>query len=500
MIEGKARQSVKNVFVNISAKMIMMLLPFFIRSVMIYTLGNIYLGLDSLFSSILNMLSLSELGFSSAIVYAMYKPIAENDDIKVRALLTFYKKIYFIVGSIIIGVGLILLPNLEMFIAKGTEYPKDINIHIVYLILLFNTGISYFLYAYKSSVFIATMRNDLDAIIELIRSLISHGLQIFALLIFKNYYLYILILPCITVLNNLYRSHVVDQLYPQYKGQEHLSKEDKKDIMTRVGALIGNKIGGVVFTSVDSIVISAVLGLEVLGKYTNYYTIFTAVYAVGSTAYTAIQSTVGNSLICRTKEENYSLFRKLFTGNAIISCFCTCCFVFLYQPFMRLWVGNENVLDNSIPVLLALYFWVKSTRRICFLFKEAAGMWREDWLKPYISVLLNVTLNIYFAKTIGLPGVILSSVIALIVVEIPWETVVFFRKYFEKNIFPYLKEIFKSAVITILAVAFIWILSYKMNGRIENDIMLICVRMGMCVITTGCLYFPTYRKNQIKKL
>lgn len=494
----RLKQSTRNVVVNVGAKMIMMLLPFAIRSVMIYTLGNLYLGLDSLFSSVLSMLSLSELGFSAAVVYAMYKPVAEQDDQKVRALLTFYKKIYRIVGSVILVLGLVLLPNIKMFIAEGTAYPQNINIYVVYLVLLVNTALGYFLFAYKSAILVATMRNDLDAMLDLLRSLLSHGLQIVVLLALRSYYLYILVLPLITIVNNLTRSYIIDRRFPQYRGKEILPKAEQKDIMSRVGALIGNKIGGVVFTSVDSIVISAYLGLEILGKYGNYYTIFTAVYAVFSTAYTAIQSTVGNSLVSKSRDENYDLFRKLFAGNAVLTCFSTGCFLFLYQPFMRIWVGPENLLGFEIPALLALYYFVKSTRRMCFLFKEAAGMWRETWLMPYVSVALNLGLNLLMVRLIGLPGVILSSVFALIVVEIPWETSVFFKKFFCRKVTSYLWDMFRAILITLITVALVATGSYMIEKYISGDILVLGTRLVLCILATLLVCIPILKKVNLR--
>lgn len=499
-MNNKAKQTTKNVVVNVMAKMVMMLLPFAIRSVMIYTLGTLYLGLDSLFSSILNMLSLSELGFSAAIVYAMYKPVAENDDRKVRALLTFYRTVYRIVGCVIVAVGLVLLPNLKMFIAEGTAYPEDINIYVVYLILLVNTGSSYFLFAYKNSILVATMRNDLNAIMDMVRSLVSHGLQIVLLVVFRDYYLYVLVLPIITIANNLCRNHIINKRYPQYMSKEPLDKAARKDIMTRVGALIGNRIGGVVFTSVDSIVISSFLGLGILGCYTNYYTIYAAVYAVFSSAYIAIQSTIGNSLVCKTKEENYVLFRKLFSGNSILTCLSTCCFLFLYQPFMRIWVGEANLLGWEIPVLLALYYYTQSTRRICFLFKEAAGMWREDWLKPYVSVIINLTFNIVMVQIIGLPGVIISSIVALALVEVPWETTVFFKRFFQKKMTPYLWDILRSLLSTAVAAALVGVVSYGFDRICSNDFLLLAVRFLLCAVATMLVYLPVLKNVKINKL
>ena len=288
MQKSLVKQSMSNVIVSIVTRIIVMLLPFVVRTVIIRILGILYVGVDSLFSSLLNMLSLSELGFSSAIVYAMYKPIAEGDDKKVAALLSFYKNVYRIVGAVILAVGLILLPNIKWFIAEGTEYPSNINLYIIYLILLVNTTASYFFFAYKNSLLIASMRNDIDSLIDMGRSILSHVGQIILLLIFKNYYFYIALLPIITISNDLVRNVIINKRYPQYLDSSiKLTKSEKKDIMSRVGALIGHKLGGFVFTSVDSIIISAFLGLITLGRYSNYYAIFAAVYAMESTVYTA---------------------------------------------------------------------------------------------------------------------------------------------------------------------------------------------------------------------
>ena len=314
---GRTRRALTNISVSVINKIIVTFIPFVCRTILIHTIGIEYLGLDSLFVSVLSMLSVSELGFSSAIVYAMYKPVAEGDDNKVKALLTFYKRVYRVVGLLILGAGLALMPNIEWFIAEGTKYPQDVNIYLVYLVFLLNTSLSYLLFGYKNSVLVATMRNDIDSIIDTIRIVASYGLQIVTLLVFREYYIYILVVPVITVSNNIVRTIIIDKKYPQFKGNGELSKTDRKEIVTRVGALIGNKIGGAVFTSVDSIVISKFLGLVVLAQYTNYYTVFTAVFAIENVIYISFQSVVGNSLVENSVEKNYSLFKDLFFINII---------------------------------------------------------------------------------------------------------------------------------------------------------------------------------------
>lgn len=490
----RSKRAIINIGVGVVNKIVVMLMPFIVRSVVIYTIGLQYLGVDSLFGSILTMLNLSDLGFSSAIVFSMYKPIVDKDDLKVKAILTFYKRVYRIIGTFILCVGLFLVPFLDWFIPTGEQYPSDINIQLVYIILLVNTSLSYLMFAYKSSVLVATMRNDIESTIDMIRSVALNVLRVVILLLFKSYYFYIVVLPIITIITNIIRSSIVDRRFPQYIGNATLEKCDKHEIITRVGALVGNRIGSVVFSSADTIVISRFLGLTILAQYTNYYTIFAAIYGIESTAFTAIQSVIGN-VMANDLEDKYQIFESLFVVNSIISIFCTCCFVILYQPFIRIWVGTENILNDSIPVLLAIYFFVRSIGKTGFVFYEAAGLWKADFLKPYISVLFNIISNVMLVRFIGLPGVIISSILAIIVVELPWETIVIFKYVFPKKIISYVVELLKSLVVCIGLVVIFYLIGIYLPLGIMGIIIRSGVVIAFCMIFFGVLikYVPSYK-------
>ena len=464
-----------------------MLLPFMVRTAAIYTIGIEYLGVDSLFSSLLTVLSLSELGFSSAVVYSMYKPIAEGDDVKVRALLTFYKRIYRVIGCVVLCIGLLLMPFLEWFIPKGAVYPSDINIRIAFGVLLLNTCSSYLLYAYKSSILVATMRNDIDSLLEMFRSVASHLLQIIVLLAFRKYYYYILVLPVITIITNIVRSKIIDKKFPQFMGEELLSKKDRCDIMKRVGALIGNKIGAAVFASADTIIISKFLGLVCLARYTNYYTILAAVYGIESAIYVSIQSIIGNSMVDKNSN-SYMVFKEMFLINNMFTCICTCCFITLYQPFIEIWVGKDNVLNMTIPILLAIYFFVRSIGKTCFVFYEAAGLWCKDFLKPYISVILNLVTNIILVQIIGLPGVIISSIMALVIVELPWETHVTFKALFELKEIQYYFQVIKIGVVTVVAGG----ISYYVCHAIKGGVLILFLKGILSILCAGIVFILAY--------
>lgn len=490
MSVGRTKRSLINVVVSIGCRIIVMILPFILRMVMIQELGTEYLGLDSLFSSILNMLSLSELGFSSAVVYSMYKPMAENDIEKIGALLGFYKKIYRIVGMVILVFGLILLPFLKYMIAA--DYPNGINIYIIYIAMLLNTVISYGMYAYLNALLIASMRNDIDSILEMIRSVFQNLFQIILLVAFRNYYLYIVVFPMMTILNNIMRMLYVKKRFPQYNEKIKLPNEDKSIIWDKVKALIGHKLGGMVFTSVDSMVISSFLGLIMLGKYTNYYTLFTAVYGMLTVAFTSIQSVLGNNMVCNSENDNYLVFKELFFVNGLLTCICTCCFAFIYQPFIELWVGKSNVLEFYIPLLLSIYFFVKSSRRICYSYKEAAGLWSEDFWKPYVSVIVNLVTNIILVSKIGVAGVVISSIIAILFVEIPWETYVLFKTYFKRSCMEYVLKNIKLVLITAISMMLCFIVCENVSGGFIGIIIrgVICVFIPLATYLLLCFKSP----------
>lgn len=259
-------------FVN---KIVSLLCPFVVRTVFIHTLGVEYLGVNSLFASVLSVLSLTELGFGSAIVFNMYKAIAEDDTDTINALLFFYRKVYRWVGTAILGIGLLLIPVLP-HLTKGT-YPSDINPLLVYLVFLFNSAIIYFLFAYLNSLLQAFQRTDVFTIVGMYMNIVMYALQIILLLTVKNYYAYLMIMPAFTILTNIRTAIIAKKMFPQYRPFGRLSAEIKADIKEKVSGLMIQKLCAVSRNAFDSIFISMFLGLTQIAIYNNYYFIMSSV-------------------------------------------------------------------------------------------------------------------------------------------------------------------------------------------------------------------------------
>ena len=224
----RTKSTIKNVKTGLINKTIMLIFPFIIRTILIKKLGADYLGLSSLFTSILQVLNLTELGFSNAIVYSMYKPLAENDVKKVSALMNFNKKVYRIMGLLIATIGLCLLPFIKNFISGSI--PNDINVYILYVIYLTNTVLTYFLFAYKSALLTANQRNDILNNISSLVNVIQFVAQIIVLITLKNYYIYIILTIFTTILNNLLVSYIFNKKYSNYNCSGNICKNEKKGI------------------------------------------------------------------------------------------------------------------------------------------------------------------------------------------------------------------------------------------------------------------------------
>lgn len=492
MIIDRVGNATRNIFWGIIEKLIIVLLPFVTRTVLIKVLGAEYLGLNSLFVSILQVLSISELGLGSAIVFSMYKPIAEDDNDTLCALLNVYKKLYHIVGIIILVGGLAVLPFLPKLITG--HCPDDVNIYLLYLIYLANTVISYFLYAYKASLFSAFQRNDLASKRTALISLISNILQIVVLLTIHNYYAYVLIIPFATILTNLANAYLAKKMYPQIVCRGTISKDMKTGLKKRITGLLSYKIYGVIFSSVDALVISAFLGLVPLAIYNNYYVVQQAIIAFMTILTTSITAGIGNKMVTNSKEDNYIDFKNLVFANGWIASWFAILLLCIYQHFMTVWVGKELLFPFFTMVLMVVFFLLPRITTITMTYKEAAGLWWEDRWRPLVATVVNVCTNLLLVQIIGMNGVIISTLICTIFINVPWGSYVLFKHYFKRSPMEYYGLILYYVVITAM-VGTITLFICNLLGH-NTSILYLLLKIVVCLIVPNILLWIMYRKRQ----
>lgn len=465
-------------------------MPFIMRTIMIHFMGTQYLGLSSLFTSILSMLSLAELGFGSALVYSMYKPIAENDSDTICALMGLYKRIYRIIGTCILLVGLIITLFVNYFISG--DVPDDINIYILFLIYLLNTVLSYFLFAYKNCLLYAFQRNDISNNVNSVLTIIEYASMILIIILFRNYYMYVLVFPVITVLGNVIRAVIVDKKYPQYKCKGTIGKDLRRDIYKKTFALACHKIGNTISNSLDSLVVSSFLGLSAVAIFGNYHYIATTLVAIIWIVYYSMTAGIGNRMVLLSRDENYHDFKALTSLNNIICIWAFGCLVFLYQPFIELWTGEQNMLPNISAFLFACYFLVTQSRKIVMLYKDAAGLWKEDQWAPILGAAFNLIVNITLVQIIGINGVVLSTILSYLLVEMPWEIYVLYKRYFGKNVLDYIAMQFKMVCLALPC----WLVLGFICSHIQlSAIMTLIIRGIICAALPVPYLIFCFRKD-----
>lgn len=485
----RTKNAVRNIIWGMIEKCTTLLLPFLTRTVLIKVLGSEYLGLNSLFTSILSVLSISELGIGTAIVFSMYRPIAEDDNDTLCALLNLYKKLYYVIGSIILVAGIIISPFLP-YLIKGS-YPADINIYILYFIYLANTVLSYFLFAYKAALFSAFQRNDLSSKRTSVITLISNILQIILLLVMRNYYTYVILIPLTTVMTNIANAILANRMFPNIVCKGQVSSELKSGIKKRIIGLLSFKIYNVVFTSVDTIVISSFLGLTPLAIYNNYYYVQNAIVGFLVIITASITAGIGNKMVTNSREDNYKDFKNFNFANGWLCSWCAVCLFCLYQHFMNWWMGEELMFPFDTMTLMVFYFLLPRISSMTYSYREAAGLWWEDRFRPLVATVANLIINLILVKYIGMNGVLISTLLCTIFINVPWGSIILFKNYFKTSPLEYfLQTLFYLAVTSVAGVSTLLVCNFLPS----TGFLIMLVKGLICVIIPNIVFFIFYHR------
>lgn len=490
----RTKYSVKNSITSFISNIVLLITTIIAQRVFINILGIEYLGLNGLFSNVLTMLSLFELGIGSAIIYNLYKPIANNDIEEIKSLTLFYKKSYNVVVLVMFIVGILVIPFVPLI--ASTDLP--VNIYLIYLLYLIYTLSSYFI-AYKRSLIIANQRNYINNIIHMIYTIILNVSQLVILFLTKNYYLYLLIKIVCVFLENIITGLIANKMYPYLLDKEvkEISKKIKNDIISKVKALFIHKLSAVVKYGTDSIIISIFFGLTMVGVYTNYYYIIYSVNNIFSGIVASVSASVGNLLVDKDLDKRYLVFKKINFLNFYISVFTSCCILVLSQDFIKLWVGDKYLLSFITLVVLVINFYQIMMRTSYLAFKDAAGIWVEDRIVPILEITLNIVFSIVFLKLFGIVGVFMGTVMSAIPVWFYSYPKFVYKKIFNKG----LKYYIKDTVIEVLSFIFIITSSYFVAGLFTNTSTLIelIIRGIVTVIFVNVVFIIFFgRKEEFK--
>lgn len=485
-----------NFIVGVIYQFVFLFSQFILRSVIIQKLGAEYLGLSSVVTSILTVLNLTEMGFASAIVFSLYKPLVDGDKSKIRALLWYYRKIYKIIGFIIMAIGLAITPFLHSFINQ--DVPTDVNIYIIYLVYLVNTVLSYLLFSYKRSILIADQKNYFITIVNLSLVLVQTIVQITLLILFKNFYLFVFTLPFITLINNLLIAIITRKYYKDYFVKEELDTQTKEELKIKISGLFIIKLANSSRTGFDNIFISAFLGLSLVAIHSNYYYIVTGVGTFLGIVTNSMSASVGNKVALDTVENNYKDFNKFDFMYMVITGICCITMFVLYQPFMSVWVGDNMLLPFGTMCSFVVYFYCTKMYSIRSMYNDVRGLWWEQKFRTIFEAIANIILNLILVIYLGVLGIMLASIITMLIFSFGMSSKITFKHYFGND---KLKNYYINHAIYAIVTIFIALIVYYTSTFITvNNLYLEIILKGIFALSvSSILYFILYLRNRHMK-
>lgn len=487
----RVENSIKNLSTAWISQLILLMLKFVNRTFFVMYLGAVYLGVNGLFSNILSMLSLADLGVGSAIIYSLYKPIAENDKNQMSALMQLFKKVYIGVGFFILIAGCSLTPFLNFFIK---DIPENIeNISLIYVLFVINSGITYF-YSYKSSFIIANQKNYVVTINHIVFTTFCTLAQVVILVLTRNFLIYLCIQIIITFIENYNISRMANKMFPFLKERQKrkLEKVTKNQILKNTSAMIFHKLGSIIVFSTDNLVLSKVVGLVSVGIYSNYSLIIVSVENIISQIFNSITASVGNLRVTSSLDKQKKVFKTLNFINFWIYTICTTCLLNLINPFITLWLGNHYVFENYIVLILVLNFYLSGMRKSILTFKDAFGLFWENRYMPIFESLINLVCSITLANLYGPIGVFIGTTISTVLTSLWIEPLVLFRYGFKMKSIGYFINYFKKFVI----IVFICMVSIYVNSFISIcNLGFLILKLIISLFISNGIIFLIYRKT-----
>lgn len=424
---GRLRKSVNNFFAGILNRIVSIILSFAIRTVFILFLSKDYLSVNGLYSGILTMLSFAELGFGTAITYSMYKPLAEKNIGKLRQLIRLYKRVYFIVGAVILGLGLSLIPFMDLIIKNK---PDIQGLTFYYIIFLLNTVFSYWFFAYRTAVFNADQRSSVVSHYQSLFNIVKTILQILGLVLFRNYTLYLFIQIGCTIGQSVCLSIKAGKEYPIFRSgdKDDLPAEERRQIFKDTKALMLRKISFSILYSSDTIIISSMIGVQWVGLLSNYVMIEDTITGILTRLNHAISASLGNYFATENKDSSYKLFQRVEFLNYWLYSFCSVAMITLINPFIQLWIGEDFLLSFSIVTALAIRFFTAGYMNTMGTFRTTMGLFVHGQFVPVITSAANILLSIVMGKYWGVAGVLFATSLTRLCMDM-WYTPMIIYKY-----------------------------------------------------------------------
>ena len=489
---SRTEYSLINMFTGLAGYGINTIMGFACRVIFVRTLVADYLGVNGLFANILSVLSLAELGISSVIVYALYNPLAENDETKISSIMNYYRKAYMVIGCFVAVVGLALMPFLNLIISDPPAIKE--SIYLLYLLHLACTTLSYF-FSYRQSLFTAAQRQYIISGYNYVITIAQSILQIVYLLITHEYIGYLLIQVAGGITYNIWISHKAAKDYPYIlnRDAEPLPKEERRSLFRNIKALAVNKISGVLVNSTDNIAITYFNGLISVGVASNYTLFSNTINALVTMIFNALTGSVGNLNASTDEHTRYQFYKTLNLANFWIYGWAGIGMTFVSGDLVALIFGLEYVMPMKIPLLLALNFYTIGLIHSSYTFKSTLGLFRYGQYILIFTGILNVALDVLLGRIWGITGIYLATLLARLCTNLWYEPYAVYRYGFHKPFSLYVKDYFGKTAVLLAAGFLCWMCCAIVSF---NPLINFLLKAGICTVIPHLVFYLNFRRTQ----
>ncbi|MBP5466252.1 MAG: oligosaccharide flippase family protein [Clostridia bacterium] len=490
---SRTENALLNIVFGYVAQIGIFALSFVGRRIFLKFLSADYLGINGLYSNILTILSLAELGLDTAVVYSLYKPVAEHDNVVVSSLLKFFKKVYRILALAIFAIGLLLIPFLRYLVTS--DLPTT-DLILFYVLFLINTVASYFV-AHKVALLSASQEQRIQKIVTLSANLLLQVMHIAVLLIWRNYYAYLIVTVLSTILSNLILSIVCSRRHPEVFREAETTEFDKEPIKKRIFSTFLYKLGGVLITSTDNILISVLVSTVAVGFYSNYYTVVGAIQGFVAIITISMVAGIGNLAAKGTKEEQAKLFDMVLFFYHFVAALGLIGFSLLFNDLITIWLGAEYLFDRWTVFIIAFNFYLTNAISPVWMFREANGMFNEVKFVLIIRAIINIALSVILGYFWGVFGIFLATAVSLFLTNFWIEPRILSRIIFQRDSKIYWIKQFKYFVLTALAFGACFFVTTYIGSSLPLFLLKVII---ICIVVVTLFFGFNFKTTEIKQL
>lgn len=486
-----------NTVISLICQFLNLVLNFVTRTIFIHILGAGYLGVNGLFTNILTILSFAELGIGNAIVFNLYKPLAQRNTSKICSLMLLYEKAYRFIGLFVICAGMLIAPFLNGIVKSKPDIPE--NLTLLYILFLTNTAVSYF-FVYKKNILIADQKNYITLIVAQIVTIARIAFQTVFLILTHSFVIYLIIQIVCTLIENTICSYIADRLYPFLRDKEAkpLCKEETRLIFSDVKALAIYKFGSVILNGTDNILISALLSVREVGLASNYVLLTNSANSILAKVVDAFTASVGNLNTEKNPDKQYDIFKKIMFISSWIYGFATVSIFLISTYFITAWIG-ENYLLNTIAVgAICFDFYVKGVQAAPYMYRTTLGLFVQGKCAAVMAAIVNLFLSVILCKFIGIAGIFIATPISRLLSTGIIDPYLIYKNAFKRNVKEYFL-MYCGYLILFVAITIISLLSINLV-TISGWLGVIIKTLIVTVVFNFIMIIVFYRTKMFKDL